>query len=244
MAQFKINQSNVSEAWRLMSVQARSDILKNAFEPLSALTHDGKAAMQVFNHLLEQGKHLDDSVMLTGATGESNELYIQARGKTLVVGCESASPMSILAQLLAGLLTGNEVHLHAPTHQDFCQQAVGILHGVGISEDVLTIANDSQTEVLLQMDNLAQVAVAGTLLDVKEVAAQVSQADGVLTQVIALTDLAGLSDVFNPDYLHRFTTERVKTINTTAIGGNASLLEMSVEQTKVEQTKVEQTKTV
>lgn len=229
MTQFKINQSNATEAWRLMSVQARADILASAFNELSVLTSDSSVAIKVFNHLLEQGKHLDDSVMLTGATGESNELYVQARGKTLVVGYESARPMSILVQIMAALLTGNEVHLHVPTHQVFCQEAVEILHNVGISDDVLTIANDSQTNVLLQMDNLAQVAVVGTLVEVKELAAQVSQADGVLTQVIAITDLVGLSEVFHPEYLHRFTTERVKTINTTAIGGNASLLELGVE---------------
>lgn len=226
MTQFKINQSKAIEAWRLMRVQERADTLTNAFSKLAELTKDSQSAMRVFQHLLTNSKALDDSAMLTGATGESNELYIQARGKTLVVGCQSATFMGVLAQLMAALLTGNEVHLHYPSQPNFCQQVVEILHGMGVLDDVLTIANDSQINVLLQMDNLAQVAVVGTIDEVKKIAVQVSQSDGVLTQVIAITDLVGLSEAFNPDYLYRFTTERVKTVNTTAIGGNASLLEL------------------
>jgi delta 1-pyrroline-5-carboxylate dehydrogenase len=34
--------------------------------------------------------------------------------------------------------------------------------------------------------------------------------------------------MFQPDYLERFCTERVKTVNTTAIGGNASLIELGM----------------
>lgn len=35
--------------------------------------------------------------------------------------------------------------------------------------------------------------------------------------------------MLTPDYLYRFVTERVITINTTAIGGNASLLELGAD---------------
>jgi delta 1-pyrroline-5-carboxylate dehydrogenase len=41
--------------------------------------------------------------------------------------------------------------------------------------------------------------------------------------------MEGLSEMLTPDYLYRFVTERVRTINTTAIGGNASLLELGTE---------------
>ena len=76
------------------------------------------------------------------------------------------------------------------------------------------------------MDRLAQVAVAGDVKDVQAISQELANTDGILTQVIGMTDTEGLSDMFTLDYLYRFMTERVRTINTTAIGGNASLLEL------------------
>ena len=76
------------------------------------------------------------------------------------------------------------------------------------------------------MERLAQVAVAGSYSEIQHISQTLANSDGILTQVIAVTDMDGLSDMLTPDYLYRFVTERVRTINTTAIGGNASLLEL------------------
>lgn len=91
------------------------------------------------------------------------------------------------------------------------------------------MANDSQTVTLLYIDRLAQVAVSGNRSEVQTISQELANTDGILTQVISVTDMEGLSEMLTPDYLHRFVTERVKTINTTAIGGNASLLELGTE---------------
>lgn len=61
---------------------------------------------------------LDDVQRMTGATGESNDLYVIARGKTMVIGGESARAMAVLGQLVAALLTGNEVILHYPSQSE------------------------------------------------------------------------------------------------------------------------------
>ena len=76
---------------------------------------------------------------------------------------------------------------------------------------------------------LAQVAVAGNQSEVQAISQELAKTDGILTQVIAVTDMEGMSEMLTPDYLYRFVTERVRTINTTAIGGNASLLELGTE---------------
>ena len=163
---------------------------------------------------------------MIGATGESNDLYVTARGKTMIIGGESAKTMAILGQLVAALLTGNEVILHYPSHDEMCIAAVKALYEAGIHEDVISIANDSQTITLLHIDRLAQVAVAGSHSEVQAISQTLASTDGILTQVIAVTDMVGLVEMLAPDYLYRFVTERVRTINTTAIGGNASLLEL------------------
>ena len=110
-----------------------------------------------------------------------------------------------------------------------CDEAAKVLYEIGVSDDVLSVANDSRTITLLYIDRLAQVAVAGSNSEVQAISQELANTDGILTQVISVTDMDGMSEMLTPDYLHRFVTERVKTINTTAIGGNASLLELGTD---------------
>lgn len=227
--EFKKNHAQVCEAWRLLSTVERASYLEAAIPKLALLTGDASKAKQLFNHLLKAAPKLDDVQRMTGATGESNELYVTARGKTMVYGGDSAKAMAVLGQLIAALLTGNEVILHCPSQKEMCAEAAKILYSAGVSADVLSVANDSQTSTLLHIDRLAQVAVAGSRAQAQAISQQLASTDGILTQVIAVTDMEEFFEMLSPDYLYRFVTERVMTINTTAIGGNASLLELGTD---------------
>ena len=227
--EFKKNHAQVCEAWRLLSAVNRATYLEAAVPKLALITGDTKKARTLFTHLLRLAPKLDRIQAMTGATGESNELYVTARGKTMIIGDESAKALAILGQLVAALLTGNEVILHCPSQDEMCNEAAKILYESGISDDVLSVANDSQTITLLYIDRLAQVAVAGNQSEVQAISQELANTDGILTQVITVTDMEGLSEMLTPDYIYRFVTERVRTINTTAIGGNASLLELGTE---------------
>ncbi|MGO1965282.1 MAG: 1-pyrroline-5-carboxylate dehydrogenase [Moraxellaceae bacterium] len=227
--EFKKNHAQVCEAWRLLGAEKRAVHLREAIPKLALLTGDVNKSKRLFNHLLSAAPSLDEVHRLTGATGESNDLYVTARGKTMIIGAESVKVLPVLGQLVAALLTGNEVILHCPSQIEVCEEAAKALYETGISDDVLSVANDSQTITLLYIDRLAQVAVAGSNSEVQDISQELANTDGILTQVISVTDMDGLSEMLTPDYLHRFVTERVKTVNTTAIGGNASLLELGTE---------------
>ena len=227
--EFKENHAQVCEAWRLLTAAERAGYLELALPKLALLTGNTNKARRLFTHLLSKAPMLDEVQRMIGATGESNDLYVTARGKTMVIGGESAKTLAILGQLVAALLTGNEVILHCPSQDEMCIAAVKALYEAGISDDVIGIANDSQTVTLLHIDRLAQVAVAGSRAEVQAISQMLAETDGILTQVIAVTDMVDLVEMLAPDYLYRFVTERVRTINTTAIGGNASLLELGAE---------------
>lgn len=227
--EFKENHAQVCEAWRLLTAAERAGYLELALPKLALLTGNANKARRLFTHLLSKAPMLDEVQRMIGATGESNDLYVTARGKTMVIGGESAKTLAILGQLVAALLTGNEVILHCPSQDEMCIAAVKALYEAGISDDVISIANDSQTVTLLHIDRLAQVAVAGSRAEVQAISQMLAETDGILTQVIAVTDMVDLVEMLAPDYLYRFVTERVRTINTTAIGGNASLLELGAE---------------
>ncbi|WP_201584756.1 aldehyde dehydrogenase family protein [Psychrobacter jeotgali] len=227
--EFKKNHAQVCESWRLLGAVNRAAYLETAIAELALLTGNANKAKRLFSHLLSFAPKLDEVERMTGATGESNDLYVTARGKTMVIGTESAKAMAVLGQLMAALLTGNEVILHCPSQDEMSAAAAKILYKVGISEDVLSVANDSQTITLLYIDRLAQVAVAGSAAEVQKISQTLADTDGILTQVIAVIDMQGFTEMLTADYLYRFVTERVKTINTTAIGGNASLLELGTD---------------
>lgn len=222
-------QSPQAEQWRLMTAMQRADKLSNATAKLAELVDEGEKTERVLTHIFGQAGHIDESAILTGATGESNELYAQARGKTVVLGTDNAQKLPIVAQVVSALLTGNQTDLNFPSQEAFAYEVKTILANVGIEEEVFNLddANEEQAfDTMLDNPRLAQVAIVGTVAEVQALSDKLSKTDNILTQVIAITDQSGLSEVFNPDYLHRFSTERVRTINTTAIGGNASLLEL------------------
>lgn len=224
---FKQDQAKQCEAWAQLGAVKRSQILAAACDKLAALSEDSVKATYLFNHLLAQAASLDAVNRLSGATGESNDLYLAPRGKSMVLGTESASATAVLGQLVAVLLTGNEVILRFH-QQQVCEQAIAALQEAGVYSGVMSIANDSELTTLLHISRLAVIAAAGSLPQLAQIGQNLAETDGILTQLVPVTDLEGLSQMFAPDYLERFCSERVKTVNTTAIGGNASLIELGM----------------
>ncbi len=222
-----------AEQWRLLSAIKRAEYLQSATENLVKLIDDKSKAKKAIKQILKQASQLDKRTMLTGATGESNELYNQARGKTLVMGLKDAEKLPILVQVVSALLTGNQVGIYSTGEDDFAEKVVDILIENGIPDAVIYLTIADSKEKIDEMVNdkrLAQVGVVGTIEEVKALSAKFSQTDSILTQIIPIIDQDNLSEIFDPDYLHRFCTERVLTINTTAIGGNASLLELGTDK--------------
>lgn len=214
------------EDWRLTTALDRARLLGLAVRPLALLTGNTTKATRLFELLLAQADKLDKVLPMQGATGESNVLYLAPRGKTLVMGLEGAETLPILGQLLAALLTGNEAALYYPSQSDTAHTALEHFRQIGLNESIIRLDDEEGDTPLLFDPMLAQVAVVGTLCAARALAAELSDKEGVITQVITVTDVVGCREMLMPDYLLRFCTERVKTVNTTAIGGNASLLEL------------------
>ncbi|MFA0070912.1 1-pyrroline-5-carboxylate dehydrogenase, partial [Vibrio breoganii] len=58
---------------------------------------------------------------------------------------------------------------------------------------------------------------------------QLAKRDGAIVGLVAETDLATMNVANDPHLSLRFITERTRTINITAVGGNATLLELGSE---------------
>lgn len=150
---------------------------------------------------------------LPSPTGESNNLSLHGRGIVVCLGGGAYSDSALVMQVLMALAAGNAVAV--PSTNEIAQRLVSVLDQAGIDSHVVQVV-DLGTNVAASVQafpHLAVVALEGdasTLLPIRQALAQRA---GVRVQLVQLAE-----------GWERFTTERVVTIDTTASGGNASLL--------------------
>lgn len=147
---------------------------------------------------------LNKHLVLPGPTGERNTLSFAARGKVL---CAASSVAGLLNQLAAVLATGNI----AVVSQD-----TATLIPVGLPESVRAAMEVSQ--------NLAARELQLALLDATVIShwrIALAARPGALVPLVVTSEDATIA-------LWRLVAERALCVNTTAAGGNASLMSLSV----------------
>jgi RHH-type proline utilization regulon transcriptional repressor/proline dehydrogenase/delta 1-pyrroline-5-carboxylate dehydrogenase len=142
-------------------------------------------------------------VDLPGPTGEANSLSLVPRGRVLALGPDADT---LLAQAIQALAAGNAVLAVASG----APAALSPLTGKGLPLAVLDGRLDPADIAALNID---VVAFSGTADDMKTVRAAVAHRDGPIVPLVG--------EVLYPAaYAH----ERAVCVDTTAAGGNASLL--------------------
>lgn len=150
-------------------------------------------------------------LVLPGPTGESNRLSLHGRGIVLCLGGGDFSEAALLVQTFTALLAGNAVAL---PNTELAKQLVTALYKVGIAKALVAVVEiEDVTTTLKTFPHLALVATETTGSELLTLRQALAARAGVRIPCIALS--AGFE---------RFCCERVVTIDTTAAGGNASLL--------------------
>jgi RHH-type transcriptional regulator, proline utilization regulon repressor / proline dehydrogenase / delta 1-pyrroline-5-carboxylate dehydrogenase len=152
-------------------------------------------------------EELQRAYNLPGPTGEKNSLALVPRGKLLIAGPAEHAP----AQIAICLTTGNTPIIS----RDLYEQAVEIDHLVAQSKENLTIFEKKWD---FESDNIFD----GIIVDGKE------KKD--IARLMAIRPGKIVSIMSCQDDMERFFHERTLTIDTTAAGGNASLLAMQPSQ--------------
>ena len=145
-----------------------------------------------------------ESQDLPGPTGESNRLSFVPRG---VVLCLGVALRSALEQTRQALATGNAVVVIA----DGVTQALGSI--AGVSGRAIGLDGQLEATCLVELDGLDGVACSAGVVFLGQVRRALARRDGSLITLITETD--------EPQ---RYVLERLLCIDTTAAGGNASLL--------------------
>ncbi len=151
------------------------------------------------------------AVTLPGPTGETNTLTLSGRGVLLCLGGDS--PDDLEKQILASLAAGNSVIASVNAQgAERLNAMLSPLHAAGLAEGMVTLVAQETTGTWLN------AAIDGVVCDNDQresVAAHLNRREGPIVPVLSWRD--------DPE---RFCVERTLTVNTTAAGGNASLLAM------------------
>lgn len=173
-------------------------------------------------------EHIATLEVMPGPTGELNELYCSGRGVFIVHAAAEAPLSATVAALSAALLAGNTVVLALPEGQSPGAKAMAqALVQAGCDRNIVQVAAVEDLHQLSTHPLLAGFAYAGSSASAHDWLSHLAQQEGALTQLVAETDYASLTTVGESTYCLRFITERTRSTNLTAIGGNASLMESS-----------------
>lgn len=163
---------------------------------------------------------------LVGPTGETNELYTTGRGVTLLIQkdvSENAQKATV-AQCTAALSAGNCVIICSDDIEFLNQLNETYEQSMLPSNLLITLPFESYDSVLE-----SDVRNVG-LIENKEMEVALNRAlaerSGAMVSLVSETDLTELPVTRDPNLVLRFITERTRTINITAVGGNANLLEL------------------
>jgi RHH-type transcriptional regulator, proline utilization regulon repressor / proline dehydrogenase / delta 1-pyrroline-5-carboxylate dehydrogenase len=163
-----------------------------------------------YSALLSQFTHLQQDIILPGPTGEENSLRLCPLGVIVVTGADELDE-SIL-QILCALASGNAViaAMEDEAGRKIAKRLQVFSAQNKIPDGLLILAGKDDMSALLQGE------IGGVLADGdrrNQIADILARKPGPMIPLLSLRD-----------YPERFFHERTLTVNTTAAGGNASLL--------------------
>jgi RHH-type proline utilization regulon transcriptional repressor/proline dehydrogenase/delta 1-pyrroline-5-carboxylate dehydrogenase len=169
---------------------------------------------------------------LPGPTGERNELSLWPRGPLVCLCLGDVGAGALAVQVGAALAAGNPV-LAWHADESLAREVVDLFHQAGVPTDnVLAVGHgvDAPLSALVANEHIAGVACAGPMTAASALNRVLAAGEGMIRPLILYRESSrapgglGHPTASSPHYLHRFVHERSLSIDTTASGGNASLL--------------------
>jgi RHH-type proline utilization regulon transcriptional repressor/proline dehydrogenase/delta 1-pyrroline-5-carboxylate dehydrogenase len=205
--------SRVSEA---LAKIAHVDIFDNVADDLTLTLNAARS------QLIDIEKHLKEPTVLPGPTGESNILYLENRGNIICFADENVTFHSWLLSVVTALATGNAVI--TVVSDLFYDEAIAF------RDKFVTTAEDESVFQVAQLCHLtkllAQPALSGVVVDSHcgrkdYISEKLAERQGAILSVI--------SSQYVDNLTQRLLTEKTISINTTASGGNTSLMTLDEE---------------
>ncbi len=171
------------------------------------------------SQLIDIEKRLKTPENLPGPTGESNILYLENRGNIICYADENVSFHFWVQSIVTALATGNTVV--TVVSDLFYQEALAFRDkfiATGAGDDVFQVAKLSHLDTMLAHPALSGVVVDSQCESKHYVSKMLAQRHGAILPVI--------SSEYSDNLIQRLITEKTISIDTTASGGNTSLMTM------------------
>ncbi|EKO3627382.1 1-pyrroline-5-carboxylate dehydrogenase [Vibrio metschnikovii] len=180
-------------------------------------------------HLEQASALLARSHSLIGPTGETNELYTAGRGVALLIQNDASvtAKQALVAQLCCALVAGNSVII-CSDDRELVAALTAANQQSSLPVNLLQFSALDAYQALIESD-IRSVGYVGNVSLEHSLNRQLAQRSGVIINLVSETDLTTLPVAHDPHLSLRFITERTRTINITAVGGNATLLELGNE---------------
>ncbi|GAA5134408.1 bifunctional proline dehydrogenase/L-glutamate gamma-semialdehyde dehydrogenase PutA [Thalassotalea piscium] len=216
--------SAAEKGWRLTELNDRISYVRQL---LAKIAHVGivddladdlnrtlKAARE---QLISIEKHLKKPTILPGPTGESNILYLENRGNIICFADKDVSFHFWTLSVVTALATGNTVT--SVVSDLFYEEAIAFREkfiATGADKNVFQVARLHHLSAMLAHPALSGVVV-DSLCDRKHyISEKLAEREGAILPVIS-------SEYFD-NLIQRLLTEKTISIDTTASGGNTSLM--------------------
>lgn len=201
----------ISVMRQLLAKLATVDLLDDFADDLARTLADARAQL---NHI---EKYMRKHVTLPGPTGESNTLHTEPRGCVVCYADKSTSFNFWAISIITALAAGNTVV--TVTSELFYEEAMAFrdkLISTGIAEGVFQVVRAHLLQSILAHPHLAGAVIAARSSRLGYFCRQLAQRDGAILPLI--------SAEYYDTLIKRLVTEKTISIDTTASGGNTSLM--------------------
>ena len=204
----------ISAIRQLLAKVASVESVQELADDLEKTLEDARSQLNSIEQKLKK------PTVLPGPTGESNTLHLEPRGCIVCYADKDTSFNFWVLSIVTALATGNTVI--TVVSELFHDEAVAFSDkfiSTGIAQGVLQVAKVHQLQSLLMQSQLSGVVIGSGCEQKAFVNTQLASRVGAILPVI--------SSEYNDGLINRLVTEKTISIDTTASGGNTSLMTLT-----------------
>jgi RHH-type proline utilization regulon transcriptional repressor/proline dehydrogenase/delta 1-pyrroline-5-carboxylate dehydrogenase len=203
--------NRISAMRQLLAKIATVDIVDELADDLAKSLSDSRSQLNQIEKQLKKPK------VLPGPTGESNLLYLEPRGCVVCYADQDTEFSFWLMSIVSALAVGNTVV--TAVSDRFFEEAKAIKDKLllcDVARGVLQVVKHDKLNALLHHDDVAGTVVDSNSARMGYFSQQLAERSGAILPVI--------SAEYNDTLIQRLVTEKTISIDTTASGGNTSLM--------------------
>ncbi len=215
---------DIEDSWRLTSLNDRISLVRQLLAKVAGIEHTKEFAEDLDatlatarSQLINVERKMKKATILPGPTGESNTLYLDSRGILVCFADKDVTFHYWLMSIVTALSTGNTVI--TVVSDVFYEEATGVekqFLQTGANKGIFQVARLKHIQPLLAHESLAGVVIDSQSRRSAYITHKFAQRTGAILPCITAE--------YNDNLIQRLISEKTISVDTTASGGNTSLM--------------------